>query len=540
MGCGSGFRTQVIDISCAPPRRGTAKVSPPVIRDLDALDSQLYKSKLLVQSPHTKRISALQFNEALLTVADLSKAVAAIVDDHGPGDTRPRPTVSGTQHAVPKACVRKASTQMTKSEVLGLARQQTLHADRIGMVTSLEVQQPMNCCNITALAFSLCTLGFKTSVDDILMETDVEPTSIVSEGLTLAQTYVLATTFLARKGYPVMARCYHFDAGVASFEGFWYELSRCASDASTVFVLNFHSGIAHGKAKGGGHFALAAAVLDKSREIVVSDVHPLKYGRFWTAPAEQIFDAMVDKDSSSQRSRGMLVFHKGLPEPGRWPRLQPMSRAVSWETPEVDLGPGWAGQAASLRRFVPQGFHDVAMSPNLAGASALTLALLALEGRSWSLRKVMSATGSSYVQHLNNFLSLAELRAMARKLEGLHTRVVPLERTTDATKAARELLRDLMVATTETSVALLRFDTNVAYGCEVLGKLTSEAGALTHGAQKWAAVAAVDGLAERIVIADPHPITMTRLWWCSAHDLLKAMRAIGSDDFLVVGKVLVG
>lgn len=298
MGCGASVEPKVIDISVAQSKPTKLLAEPsrkrPEIVTGTVLDSGLgasLASGVFVQSPHSKQLAVLAFNGTLLTVTDLSSALSELMERHA----SPKP-------ATAKPCLRRTSTTLTKSDVLGIATRRSCSAERIEALTTLDVQQPINCCNVTAVAFSLSSLGCETSVDDIMMETDVEPASIVSDGLTLAQTYQLATTYIARKGHPIFLRCYHFDAEVASLPSFWGELSANVSDAKTVFVLNFNTGIAHGTLKGGGHFAVAAATINETQEILVSDVHPLKYGRYWTTSAEQMFQAMVDKDSTSQRA----------------------------------------------------------------------------------------------------------------------------------------------------------------------------------------------------------------------------------------------
>jgi len=45
-------------------------------------------------------------------------------------------------------------------------------------------------------------------------------------------------------------------------------------------------------------------------ELTVGDVNPRKYTRFWKCPVERMYKACVDKDSASDRSRGLLVLRK--------------------------------------------------------------------------------------------------------------------------------------------------------------------------------------------------------------------------------------
>lgn len=431
-----------------------------------------------------------------------------------------------------ETAVGQPSRQWTKADVLASV-QPFPSFNKIDALANLQVQQTMNMCGLTSMATALSALGSPTSVDDVMWETGIDISLIVNDGVALAQLFGLSTLFIQERGMGIFVRCYHFDAELASFESFWREAATKREDF--IWVLNFHSGIAHGKEKGGGHFSILVAAFEDTGEFLINDVHPIKYGRYWSAPAKQIFNAMVDKDSNSRRARGVLLFGKRAPDDDEFPGLAALGKSVSWKHPEVALGLNWSGRGAELARFVPQQFViSKQMASNMSGAAALTLAISALDGEEWCLQRLMQESRASYTEHLRNFRTPEQLCEMANSVDGFKCRPQRLEQTLDEGKAAGELLQDLAANSKPTSVPLVCFDINIAAGCEIVGQLTTEAGALTHGSKKWAAVAGVDVEAGILILADPHAISMTRLWSCSIQRLLRGIKAMGADIFLVL------
>jgi hypothetical protein len=179
--------------------------------------------------------------------------------------------------------------------------------ERISMV---EFQQPIRCCNVTALAYGLSVLGFPTTIDEIFYSTRLPVSSVLDDGMTLAETYDTALRLLKNTNLPVSAKVVHFDRPEATFDWFRSELERAMEDESDIHLLNFNVNIAHNTALGGGHFALFADYDPSTGELTMGDVNPRKYTRFWKCPAERMYKACVDKDSASDRSRGMLVLRK--------------------------------------------------------------------------------------------------------------------------------------------------------------------------------------------------------------------------------------
>jgi hypothetical protein len=174
-----------------------------------------------------------------------------------------------------------------------------------------EFQQPIRCCNITAIAYAMTTLGHPMSIDDVFYTTRLPIASVLDDGMTLAETYETCLKLVDRAKIPVSIRVEHFDRPAMTQEAFAAELERASGEASDVHILNFNVNIAHDANLGGGHFALLAEYEPATKTITVADTNPKKYTRFWTCPVERMYRACADKDAASERSRGMLVLRRG-------------------------------------------------------------------------------------------------------------------------------------------------------------------------------------------------------------------------------------
>ena len=216
------------------------------------------------------------------------------------------------------------SRQLSDDDVKRVLRD-NLHSDHmleegVKSVMQFHFQQAYNCCQVTTVAYALSALGFPTSPDDIFWSVEADIDTAVREGLTLSETHELSLRYINKLGLPVFVEAYHFDDQAnLTPEGLW---DACWEDGQhgnkEVIALNFHSGIAHGRARGGGHFSLLMGAIPDTRELIVSDVHPLKYGAHWAAPVAQMFAAMALKDQGIGRARGLLRFGRhgqGLQRP---------------------------------------------------------------------------------------------------------------------------------------------------------------------------------------------------------------------------------
>ncbi|MCG5059081.1 MAG: phytochelatin synthase [Limnoraphis sp. WC205] len=178
-------------------------------------------------------------------------------------------------------------------------------------INLLAFQQPINCCNVTAIAYALTALGHSTCVDDIFYVTRLPIASVLDDGMTLAETYDTFISYIENGKLPFSVRMEYFDQRNMTFETFIQEIERAVSDDKDIHILNFSVSIAHDNFNlGGGHFSLVADFDPNTQEITIADTNPKKYTRFWKCPAERMYKACVDKDSSSTRSRGMLIVRK--------------------------------------------------------------------------------------------------------------------------------------------------------------------------------------------------------------------------------------
>jgi hypothetical protein len=174
-----------------------------------------------------------------------------------------------------------------------------------------QFQQPIYCCNVTAIAYALTALGYLTTVDEIFYTTQLPIASVLDDGMTLAETYDTCRTYLERKGLPLSVRLEHFDKPSMTLDAFIREVQTAVCDEADVHILNFNARIAHDNPSlEGGHFSLLADYDSDTQEITIADTNPKRYTRFWKCPIQRLYDACVDKDLSANRSRGMLVIRR--------------------------------------------------------------------------------------------------------------------------------------------------------------------------------------------------------------------------------------
>jgi hypothetical protein len=174
-----------------------------------------------------------------------------------------------------------------------------------------QFQQPIYCCNVTAIAYTLTALGYLTTVDEIFYVTQLPIASVLDDGMTLAETYDTCRLYIEKKGLPLSIRLEHFDKPSMTLEAFKQEVENAVCDESDIHILNFNARIAHeNPSLEGGHFSLLADYDPNTQEITVADTNPKRYTRFWKCSIERMYEACVDKDSSSNRSRGMIVIRR--------------------------------------------------------------------------------------------------------------------------------------------------------------------------------------------------------------------------------------
>eukprot|EP01006_Ploeotia_vitrea_P007388 TRINITY_DN16901_c0_g1_i1.p1 TRINITY_DN16901_c0_g1~~TRINITY_DN16901_c0_g1_i1.p1 ORF type:complete len:485 (+),score=35.79 TRINITY_DN16901_c0_g1_i1:46-1455(+) len=398
----------------------------------------------------------------------------------------------------------------------------------LGMISLHQFQQPLNCCNITALAYAFSAIGVKTTVNDIFHGAQMPVAYVVNDGMTLGETFDVATRYAKNKKLPVSLGCYHMDGNLAVFDDWWKSVVRSVNeDQDDVLVFNFGVKIAHGRTKGGGHFSLVAAVNEQRQEITMADVHPMKYGAFWVCTAQQMFAAMVDKDSSSNRARGMICISKNVNQQ-KLENLETLAKAVRY--PFRDLGPRWPASRLENRLW---GFYENTLSTdslakNMGGPACLALALNGL-GANTSVDKLMLQHTFNYEDLLNALVTPDMMVEMATKVPGFSAKKVAVN--------SSNFLNVLDNETNENQVVVLLFDINVALETEVVKvDRTTEAGKLLHGEAHWAAVGAVEPSINTLILCDTQPITTTQWWRCNSQAMLNALAALSTSEVVVISK----
>lgn len=435
---------------------------------------------------------------------------------------------------------RVPSTSLTREDVAKELEGQDIQLlTQSNSITELDFQQSINCCGLTSVAYALSAIGCPTTVDQLFLEVGVDVESAVGDGMTLAEIYDASMRYIVRTGIPVFVECYHFDKSKATPEGF---KKACEAEAECgiddLIALNFHSGIAHGWASGGGgHFSVMTALSPASEKVIMADVHGIKYGAFWSTPYTQMFEAMADKDSCG-RARGALRFGRSdknvkRPLPGLTPTL------LDWSSPPKPY------KTKELARYIPEKWDEGLGVKNMEGVSALSSAMRFLEGNNAQigrLDEIMRALKASYTYHLNTFLSASELVDMTNSLneKGLTSAKARVETVNKCcADSLKEVLKESKCGSGKVAI-LAAYDFNEAYGAPLLEKEKGEAGALSRGGRTWSLIADFDKDAETddpngVVIAPAHNVILTgRLWTCSLGNLSAAMVSLGSEDCQIV------
>jgi hypothetical protein len=205
-------------------------------------------------------------------------------------------------------------SRLLPADSLGSLKRLLFIGDLVG-VHMHDFQQPINCCNITAVAFALTALGYPTSIDDLFLGCKLPSAYVVNDGMTLGEVFNVACIYLHQKGLKdeINVQCYYFDEHSVSREHLAAALLESELEGSDhdILVANFGVGLARNiPNNNGGHFALIAKFNPSSGLIHMVDVHPKKYGKLWVTNLDRLHQAMVQRDSSSHRSRGVLRFTK--------------------------------------------------------------------------------------------------------------------------------------------------------------------------------------------------------------------------------------
>ena len=460
---------------------------------------------------------------------------------------------------------RTPSKQLTKADVESLLAATAANVSRkfyaddaaahltqfVRILQNTPVQQQLNCCQSTAIAYALSALGFPTSVDDIFWMVQVPVENAVGAGMTLAETFDLATRYIHHAKLPVFVDCHHFDAfAEPTPEDLW---AACLADTvagpEEALAFNFHSGIAHGWAEGGGgHFSVLLGTAGSTEpgepgDVVMADVHPIKYGAYWSSPLRQMFAAVMEKDSCG-RARGILRFglaKKALPRPTASMRKAPA--LVDWTSPPT------GHDEFLLRRFIPRQWGAALGVANMSGMSALALAANAVHGFRHEFADMdacMRTLRCSYVEHLHEYQSSENIFEIAQRLassgivdDHQELKVLRVELGNSGAEL-RQALIDAGVVEADVAV-ILPVDINVAKGGPYVALDDVDAGKLSHGPKTWTAVASIDSNASLtdpcgIVLCSANQVLRDGRLWATSFERLAAATRQGAvkDGFAVV------
>lgn len=175
----------------------------------------------------------------------------------------------------------------------------------------VEFQQPINCCNVTALAYAFSVHGYPATVDDIFYATRLPIGSVLDDGMSLQETSDVASKYVHAQNLPLKVTSFHMDPGRMSFEDFSEMLKGASDDEQDIHIFNFNVSIAHDiPSLRGGHFSLLADYDPKTTELTIADTNPRKYGRYWSCTAQNMYDACCDVDTGVGRARGFIAIER--------------------------------------------------------------------------------------------------------------------------------------------------------------------------------------------------------------------------------------
>ena len=407
------------------------------------------------------------------------------------------------------------------------------------------VQQTINTCNLASVALALSGLNIDCSVDDIFTALHLPVNWVVENGLTICQVFnvlvkLSSSTFENEQLVPdVVVECYHFDEAMASLEAFREFLKLSTDKKDNVLIVNFNTKIArNADGNGGGHFSVVSGYDDTAKMVSIADVHPKKYNAHWATSDKLLFEAMVDKDSSSKRARGLICVKLKTARPNH--NLEACRHSISFCDAMFN-----SKESAYLSRWGDLPVPAFESHINMGGLQALALALsgylseedyhsLALPNYitsdflAWTLSLKITDLLSSTIspQTLTKYA-----RSSCKKL-GLNLSARTVEADVDVDSFS-EFFANRVGSTG--GVAMVLIDINEALGFKVVEvDETSEAAALAHGASHWCCVVSVTKETDTAIIADPCAKQHGRLWRCSMQRLRDGMRASSGNKNIVL------
>jgi hypothetical protein len=416
----------------------------------------------------------------------------------------------------------------------------------------LQFQQPINCCNITAVAYAFSVvLGQTITVNDIFHHARLPCDFVVCDGMTLAETFVAASDIAEGLG-EVYVEAYFFDQEKVSYEAFKADLLIDMESNHDVLIANFSVRIAHQWDQGGGHFALIGHVdtaggpngEQDDYSVTICETHPLKYGKTWVVNSRHLYDAMVDKDGDAKRARGLLRVARASCPRRNLTGLAAAQSSVCYCDPEHSHAKrAWL---ARWSKGIPADRFQMVLNMGSITAMALGITGLLNNGQSSSIvlpDDIMRALKLNYEEELHNNHSPMEVKdrlvgySEVAALPHLRAESRPLGNSADA------LLEALVAAVgpagirggAEDACALLVFDLNVATGTTLIFvDPKSEAAKISKFARHWAVVVEVDAGGRAVTLADPRSKILTRLWSTSVDLLFEAAEKELAKEFVVV------
>jgi hypothetical protein len=234
----------------------------------------------------------------------------------------------------PAAAAPLPSTPIPLASAAGqalLVDRRTLRADYGSLSQWLETQANLAYCGVASAVVSLNSLGqpapavagygnyrFWTQTNLFAAPASlavVRPEQVARQGMDLAQLQGL----LASQG--VVAQRFHGDS--LSLAQFRWLLQRSLADGSDRLLVNYHRG-ALGQ-QGGGHISPLAAYARHGDRVLILDVARYRYPPVWVATGD-LWRAVRTLDSSSGRSRGLVIVSTGDPERSAPPAATPPAR----------------------------------------------------------------------------------------------------------------------------------------------------------------------------------------------------------------------
>lgn len=379
-----------------------------------------------------------------------------------------------------------------------------------------DFQQPINCCNVTAVAFGLTALGYPTHVDDIFMECKLPGAYVVNDGMTLGEIFNVACTYLQQRNLKehVDVHCHYFDEGIVAEHHLLDAILESNKEGGTqdILVANFGVGLAHNILNNdGGHFALIAKCNPSTGIVHMVDVHPEKYGKLWVTNLQRLYKAMAQPDSSSFRSRGLLRFTTGKAVSSK---LDSLAHNVS----QADMTDHLSVRDENITSF----FRD--MTTNLSSISTLALSLRMLGLDQVDSDNIMQTLRIPYTEALSATPTTKNLHGiMERYLDTIGVGQIVAsyieyaERDEDVFDWFYRQLSQ--VSLRRRSQVILNVDINTVMGCSAIN-LPDAAFAETAMLDEFWCVCIDFDQASGVVTVSDNSVSTSQVWQASIENLL--------------------